>query len=365
MSSVQIPNLPNATALSGNEQLEIVQAGASYKTTPYQLGQYINAFFPTGIVTVNGSLPIVTTTIYGVVNVGIQPASIGNGFLAPMNAGTVKANLTGSSATPSDVTPSAILDTFGSATGDILYRSSGGWAALAPGSSGQFLTSNGSAAPTWTTSPYIGTVTSITAGTGLSGGTITTSGTIALANTTVAAGSYGSATNSVTVTVNAQGQITAASNAPISIAASQITSGTLTVAQGGTGVTTSTGTGSVVLSNSPVLVTPNLGTPSAINLTNATGVPAGQLSGTVPIANGGTNATTAAAARSNLGAAASGANSDITSLSGLTTPLSESQGGTGTTTFLAALTAAANALPTTLPASAGVLWNNGGTISIS
>jgi hypothetical protein len=50
------------------------------------------------------------------------------------------------------------------------------------------------------------------------------------------------------------------------------------------------------------------------------------------VAQGGTNATTAAGARSSLGAAASGANSDITSLSALSTPLSIGQGGTGQTT---------------------------------
>ena len=49
--------------------------------------------------------------------------------------------------------------------------------------------------------------------------------------------------------------------------------GTLPVANGGTGVTTSTGTGSVVLSTSPTLVTPILGTPTSGTLTNATGLP--------------------------------------------------------------------------------------------
>jgi len=42
------------------------------------------------------------------------------------------------------------------------------------------------------------------------------------------------------------------------------------VANGGTGVTTSTGTGAVVLSNSPTLVTPALGTPASGNLSNTT-----------------------------------------------------------------------------------------------
>ena len=50
-------------------------------------------------------------------------------------------------------------------------------------------------------------------------------------------------------------------------------------------------------------------------------------------------AANAASARSSLSAAASGANSDITSLTGLTTPLSVAQGGTGATTAGAARTA--------------------------
>ncbi len=58
----------------------------------------------------------------------------------------------------------------------------------------------------------------------------------------------------------------------ISINTGDIT-GTLPVANGGTGVTSSTGTGNVVLSNSPTLVTPALGTPASGTLTNATGLP--------------------------------------------------------------------------------------------
>ena len=58
----------------------------------------------------------------------------------------------------------------------------------------------------------------------------------------------------------------------VSLSTSDIT-GTLPVANGGTGVTSSTGTGSTVLSNSPTLVTPALGTPASATLTNATGLP--------------------------------------------------------------------------------------------
>jgi len=58
----------------------------------------------------------------------------------------------------------------------------------------------------------------------------------------------------------------------------------------------------------------------------------GGITGTLPVASGGTGATTAPGARANLGAAASGTNSDITSLLGLLNPLSIDQGGTGSAT---------------------------------
>jgi hypothetical protein len=49
--------------------------------------------------------------------------------------------------------------------------------------------------------------------------------------------------------------------------------GTLPVLNGGTGVTTSTGSGNVVLSTSPTLVTPILGTPISGNLATCVGLP--------------------------------------------------------------------------------------------
>ena len=68
-------------------------------------------------------------------------------------------------------------------------------------------------------------------------------------------------------------------------------------------------------------------------------IPIGSLDATVqlPVSKGGTGASTAATARTNLGAAKTGVNSDISSLSGLTTPLSVAQGGTGSNTASGAL----------------------------
>lgn len=71
-------------------------------------------------------------------------------------------------------------------------------------------------------------------------------------------------------------RLSAGTNIAVTNADTSVTiglTGTVSVANGGTGVTTSTGSGSVVLSTSPSLTTPILGTPQSGTLTNCTGLP--------------------------------------------------------------------------------------------
>ena len=77
--------------------------------------------------------------------------------------------------------------------------------------------------------------------------------------------------------------------------------GTLAVLNGGTGTTTSTGSGNVVLSTSPTLVTPALGTPSALVGTNITGTAAGLTAGNVTTNANLTGAVTSVGNATSLG----------------------------------------------------------------
>ena len=98
----------------------------------------------------------------------------------------------------------------------------------------------------------------ITAGTGLSGGgDLSANRTLSIANTAVTAAAYGSASNTLTATVNAQGQLTALAATPIAIANTQVSGlGTASVLNAGValGVATLDAGGTVPLSQIPASI---------------------------------------------------------------------------------------------------------------
>jgi len=204
--------------------------------------------------------------------------------------------------------------------GSVPYGTGSTLAYTAAGSSGQFLKSNGSDAPTWVTAAGTGTVTSVdvsggTTGLTASGGPVTTSGTITIAGTLATAngGTGGTATPTAgtipygtgtalaysaagtagqvltsggagaptwttvtgtgTVTsINVSGGTTGLtySGGPITASGTITMAGTLAVANGGTGITSFgtgvatalgqnvSGSGSIVLGTSPTVNNPTV-----------------------------------------------------------------------------------------------------------
>ena len=138
---------------------------------------------------------------------------------------------------------------------------------------------------------------------------------------------------------------------PISLASA---TGTLPVGNGGTGVTVSTGTGSVVLSNGP-----------SITLANATGLPLTTgVTGTLPVANGGTGAVTLTGVIKGNGTSAFTA-STVSLTTEVSGTLPVANGGTGAATLAAnnvLLGNGTSAVQAVAPGASGnVLTSNGTT----
>jgi len=128
------------------------------------------------------------------------------------------------------------------------------------------------------------------AGTGL---TESPSYTFNIANTTVAAGSYGGAATAMTLAINAQGQITSATDVSIAIAASQITSGQLAIAYGGTNATATPTAGAVAYGTGSAYAFTSAGNSGDVLTSGGAGAPtfAAQSTLSVGSATNATNAT--------------------------------------------------------------------------
>jgi hypothetical protein len=97
--------------------------------------------------------------------------------------------------------------------------------------------------------------------------------TFNIANTGVTSASYGLAASVPTISVNAQGQITSASNTSIAIAASQVTSGVLAIAQGGTNSSATATAGGAVYGTGTAFAFTAAGTAGQVLTSAGSGAP--------------------------------------------------------------------------------------------
>ena len=222
-----------------------------------------------------GVAPATTTTGTGVVtalgvNTGTTGAFVVNGgVLGTPSSGTVT-NLTGTASININGTVGATTANTGafttvSATGVITSTVATGTAPFTVASTTQVANLNAATA---------GTATSATSATNLAGGAV----------------GYLPYQSAAATTLFVTGNTTTTPQFLTS-------TGTGTVAQAPT-LTSSTGSGSVVLATSPTLVTPALGTPSAIVLTNASGTASININGTVGATTASTGAFTTLSANS-------------------------------------------------------------------
>lgn len=284
MANQPIPTLPVAIGLTGDEQFELVQPGGtngtSKRATATQFVDLLNARYPApNITSISATTPVRVNGGDGPVTSGaaaltIGSASIGNNLLAStMPANTVKANVTSGTAGPTDATVSAVLDTISATKGAVLYRDTSSWTALSPGTNGYVLTTGGSGAnPSWA-SPNI-SVVAITGGT-ISGVAITTStiNSSIIGGTTPAAATFTNLTATGTVSFSNPLTVPNGGTGAATLTANGIVYGNGTSA---VGVTAAGTTGQALLANSG-----NAPTWGAVNLVST-------VTGTLQATNGGT-----------------------------------------------------------------------------
>jgi len=210
-------------------------------------------------------------------------ASSASGSAVSFSSGTKNVFITLAAARTLQLGPSD-----GPTAGSVPYGTGSTLAYTAAGTSGQVLQSNGSGAPTWVTASGTGTVTSVnvsggTTGLTASGGPVTSSGTITLAGTLAIANGGTNSTATPTAGTIPYGTGTAIAYSATGTAGQVLTSG----GAGAPTWTTVTGTGTVTSVNVS-------GGTTGLSFSGGPVTSSGTITaaGTLAVANGGTGLTT-------------------------------------------------------------------------
>ena len=218
-SQVTITQLPAAGPITGSEVVPVVQNGVTVKTTaaalagsPVQNQTFLtlnqeSTLTNSRYLGATNGLTLTASSPQGVLNVTTTGALLslvnsGTGFQVKTDATTLTGrSISGGTGISVSNGDGVSGDPSVSIANTSVTPGSYNAANITVNAQGQITSAASSIAG-------LGTVQQVNTGTGLTGGPITTTGTVSIANTAVNPGSYTTAN----ITVNAQGQITAASN---------------------------------------------------------------------------------------------------------------------------------------------------------